>query len=61
MDLDEEESAMRVWRRALASLLASERTLLDAVDGANIVLDAWMRRRDEAHRRGGTPDRCGGT
>jgi hypothetical protein len=54
-NLDDEDSGLEVWHDAVAALLASGRTPTEALEGANLILSAWRRRRDDARERGGTP------
>jgi hypothetical protein len=49
MDSEDEETAL--WRRTMEVLLERGATVEEAIDGANLVVQAYRRQRDEARRR----------
>jgi hypothetical protein len=49
------DEGLQVWHDAVAWLLAGGRTTLEALDGANLILEAWKRQRDEERGRSVEP------
>jgi hypothetical protein len=49
-----DDTGLRVWHEAVAQLLASGRTSLEALDGANMILAAWKRQHEKAQAQGST-------
>jgi hypothetical protein len=49
---DDEE--YRVWRHAMDGLLAKGENVADAMEGANLILQAYRRKRDNPVRQSGT-------
>ena len=43
---DDEDTGLQVWHQAVAALLASGRTPIEALEGANLILEAWKRKRN---------------
>jgi hypothetical protein len=56
MGLDSEDEETALWRRTMEALLERGATPQEAIDGANLILQAYRRHRDEA-QRGQRPER----
>ncbi len=60
METDPEDEETALWRRVMETLLAHGASPKDAIEGANIVVNAYRHKREEAARRGRTPEGEGG-
>jgi hypothetical protein len=50
MGLDSEDEETALWRRAMELLLERGATPQEAIDGANLILQAYRRQRDEERK-----------